>query len=98
MQLRRLTGLEREAIEKELNELLALISKLEGILADEKEILNIIKTELIEMKEKYGDERRSQMINHELGKFSDEELILEEESVILLTARITLSVLAKRLS
>lgn len=85
MQLRRLTGLEREAIEKELNELLALISKLEGILADEKEILNIIKTELIEMKEKYGDERRSQMINHELGKFSDEELIPEEESVILLT-------------
>ncbi len=85
MQLRRLTGLEREAIENELNELLALISKLEGILADEQEILKIIKTELLEMKEKYGDERRSQMINHELGKFSDEELIPEEESVILLT-------------
>ena len=85
MQLRRLTGLEREAIENELNELLALISKLEGILADEQEILKIIKTELLEMKEKYGDERRSQIINHELGKFSDEELIPEEESVILLT-------------
>ena len=85
MQLRRLTGLERQAIENELNELLALISKLEGILAEEKEILKIIKTELLEMKEKYGDERRSQMINHELGKFSDEELIPEEESVILLT-------------
>lgn len=85
MQLRRLTGLERQAIEDELNELLALIKKLEGILADEKEILDIIKTELLEMKEKYGDERRSQIINHELGKFSDEELIPEEESVILLT-------------
>ena len=85
MQLRRLTGLEREAIENELNELLKLIKKLEGILADEQEIRNIIKTELLEMKEKYGDERRSQMINHELGKFSDEELIPEEESVILLT-------------
>jgi len=85
MQLRRLTGLEREAIENELKELLALISKLEGILADEKEILKIIKTELLEMKEKYGDDRRSKMINHELGKFSDEELIPEEESVILLT-------------
>lgn len=85
MQLRRLTGLEREAIENELNELLALIAKLEGILADEQEILNIIKQELLEMKEKYGDERRSQMINHELGKFSDEELIPEEDSVILLT-------------
>ena len=85
MQLRRLTGLEREAIEKELSELLAAIKRFEEILADEKEILAIIKTELLEMKEKYGDERRSQIINHELGKFSDEELIPEEDSVILLT-------------
>ena len=83
MQLRRLTGLEREAIENELRELLALIEKLKGILADEQEILNIIKNELIEMKEKYGDQRRSKMINHELGKFSDEELIPEEDSVVL---------------
>ncbi|MBJ58895.1 DNA gyrase subunit A [Candidatus Saccharibacteria bacterium] len=85
MQLRRLTGLERAAIENELNELLALIKKLEGILADENEIFKIIKTELLEMKEKYGDERRSKIINHELGKFSDEELIPEEDSIILLT-------------
>jgi DNA gyrase subunit A len=62
-----------------------LITKLEGILADEKEILMIIKTELLEMKEKYGDERRSKIIPHELGKFSDEELIPEEDSIILLT-------------
>lgn len=85
MQLRRLTGLEREAIENELNELLKMIKRFEEILADEKEILAIIKTELLEMKEKYGDERRSKIINHELGKFSDEELIPEEEAVILLT-------------
>lgn len=85
MQLRRLTGLEREAIENELKELLALIAKLEGILASEEEILKIIKTELLEMKEKYGDDRRSKMMDYELGKFSDEELIPEEESVILLT-------------
>jgi DNA gyrase subunit A len=85
MQLRRLTGLEREAIENELRELAALIAKLEAILADEKEVLRIIKEELLEMKEKYGDDRRSKMINHELGKFSDEELIPEEDSVILLT-------------
>ncbi|HEU4715387.1 MAG TPA: DNA gyrase subunit A [Candidatus Saccharimonadales bacterium] len=85
MQLRRLTGLERQAIEDELKELQQLIAKLEAILADENEILKVIKTELLEMKEKYGDERRSKMINHELGKFSDEELIPEEESVILLT-------------
>jgi len=86
MQLRRLTGLSREEIENELADLIKLIAKLETILADEKEILKIIKTELLEMKEKYGDERRSKVVNHELGKFSDEELIPEEESVILLTA------------
>jgi len=85
MQLRRLVGLERQAIEDELNELIKAIKRYEEILADEKEILAIIKLELLEMKEKYGDDRRSQMINHELGKFSDEELIPEEESVVLLT-------------
>lgn len=86
MQLRRLTGLEREAIENELKELLEMIAKFEAILADEKEILRIVKEELLDMKEKYNDKRRSQIINHEIGKFSDEELIPEEESVILLTA------------
>ena len=85
MQIRRLTGLEREKSEDELKELLTRIAKLEAILADESEILRIIKEELIEMKDKYGDDRRSKMINYELGKFSDEELIPEEESVILLT-------------
>jgi DNA gyrase subunit A len=86
MQLRRLTGLEREAIENELKELFELIAKLEAILADEKEILHIIKEEMLEMKNKYGDERRSKIINHEMGKFSDEELIPEEDSIILLTS------------
>lgn len=85
MQLRRLQGLERDKIEEELKQLRELIEKLEAILADENEILKIIKNELLEMKEKYGDDRKSKMINHELGKFSDEELIPEEESVILLT-------------
>lgn len=85
MQLRKLTGLERQAIEDELAELRKLIAKLEAILADEQEILKIIKEELLEMKEKYGDERRTEIINHELGKFSDEELIPEEEVVVLLT-------------
>lgn len=85
MQLRRLTGLERDAIENELNELLALINRLETILADENEIFLIIKNELLEMKEKFGDERRTQIINHEMGKFSDEELIPEEDAVVLLT-------------
>lgn len=85
MQLRRLTGLERDAIESELAELLKLIGELEAVLADELKILAIIKDELQEMKDKYGDDRRSKIINSELGKFSDEELIPEEESIILLT-------------
>ena len=85
MQLRKLTGLDRQAIEDRLAELLKLIGELEAILADEQKILDIIKTELLELKEKYGDERRSKMINHELGKFSDEELIPEEDAVVLLT-------------
>ncbi len=85
MQLRRLTGLERESIENELAELLKAIAGLEKILADEQEIFKVIKTELLEMKEKYGDERRTQIINQELGKFKDEELIPDENVVILLT-------------
>ncbi len=87
MQLRRLQGLERDKIEAELKELHELIKKLEAILADENEILRVIKEELIAMKEKYGDPRRSKIIKHEVGKFSEEELVPEEESVILLTAQ-----------
>ena len=86
MQLRRLQGLERDKIEAELKELHDLIKKLEAILADEKEILRVIKEEMLALKEKYGDKRRSKIINHEVGKFAEEELIPEEESVILLTA------------
>ena len=85
MQLRRLQGLERDKIEEELKALHELIKKLEAILADEQEVLRVVKEELIAMKEKYGDERKSKMINHEVGKFSEEELIPEEDSVILLT-------------
>ncbi|TWP20652.1 DNA gyrase subunit A, partial [TM7 phylum sp. oral taxon 349] len=85
MQLRRLTGLEREAIENELAELRKKIAHLEKVLADENEILRIIKEELLEIKEEYGDERRSKIINTEVGKFSDEELIPEEDTVVLVT-------------
>lgn len=85
MQLRRLQGLERDKIEEELKQLHELIAKLEAILADEKEVLRVVKEELIAIKEKYDDPRRSKIINHEVGKFSEEELIPEEESVILLT-------------
>ena len=86
MQLRRLQGLERDKIEAELKELQELIAKLEDILSDEAKILAVVKEELLAVKEKYGDERRSKIINHEVGKFAEEELIPDEESVILLTA------------
>ena len=85
MQLRRLQGLERDKIENELNELLKQIAEYEKILASESEILRVVKEELIAMRDKFGDERRSKIINHEVGKFSEEELIPDEESVILMT-------------
>ena len=87
MQLRRLQGLERDKIEDELKQLLAQIAEYEKILASEEEVLRVVKEELIAMKEKYGDERKSKIFNHEIGKFSEEELIPDEESVILLTAQ-----------
>ncbi len=86
MQLRALTGLERQKIEDELAELLKIISKLEAILASEKEILKIIKTELLEMKKQFGDERRTKVVPQELGKLNDEDLIPDEQVVVTLTS------------
>lgn len=86
MQLRTLAGLERKKIEDELKELMGLISKLEGILADEKKILKIITDELLEIKKSYGDERRTKIVAGELGKMTDEDLIAEEQVVVTLTS------------
>jgi DNA gyrase subunit A len=86
MQLRTLAGLERQKIEDELAELMKLIAKLEGILADEKKIRKIIKDELEEIRKQYGDERRTKVIPSELGKMSDEDLIADEQVVVTLTA------------
>lgn len=85
MQLRRLTGLNRQEIEDELAEMLKLIAELEKILSSESEILRIIKEELTELKEKYGDARRTQIINQELGKFSEEELVPNEQVIVTIT-------------
>lgn len=84
--LRSLTGLERQKIEDELTELMKLIEKLQSILSDEKKVLKIIKDELVEVKDKYGDDRRTKIIPTELGKFSDEELIPEEQVVVTVTS------------
>ena len=86
MQLRTLAGLERQKIEDELAELRKLIEKLEGILADEKKILKIIKDELVEVRKQYADERRTQIVDNELGRLSDEDLIAEEQVVVTLTS------------
>jgi DNA gyrase subunit A len=85
MQLRRLTGLERKAIEDELAELNKLIAELEKILASESEILRVIREELEEMKAKYGDDRRTQIVGSEIGKFSEEELVPNEQVIVTLT-------------
>ncbi len=86
MQLRRLTGLQRKEIEDELKALIELIAKLEGILADENKILAIIKTEILEVKKQFGDERRTKVVPQELGKMSDEDLIPDEQVVVTLTS------------
>jgi DNA gyrase subunit A len=86
MQLRALTGLQREELEKELSELHKLIEKLESILADEKKILKIIKEELLEMKKQFGDDRRTRVVPNELGKMSEEDLVPDEQVVVTLTS------------
>lgn len=86
MQLRKLTGLERKEIEDELASLVKLIGELEAILASEPKILKIIKTELLEMKKQFGDERRTKIVPQELGKLSDEDLVPEEQVVVTLTS------------
>ncbi|MFI5240675.1 MAG: DNA gyrase subunit A [Candidatus Saccharimonadia bacterium] len=86
MQLRTLAGLERKRIEDELAELLKLIAELEKILADEQELLRVITAELLEVKEQYGDARRTQIIGSELNKFSEEELVPNEQVIVTLTS------------
>ena len=85
MQLRRLAGLERKKIEDELAELVKLIAELESILADEKKILKIIRDEMLELKEKYGDKRRTRIVAQELGRLNDEDLVPDEQVVVTLT-------------
>ena len=85
MKLRRLTGLEREKIENELTDLLKTIEELKAILASEAKILEVIKNELLEIKQKYGDERRTSIDMTAIEYIEDESLIPEEDIVINLT-------------
>ncbi len=85
MQLRTLAGLERKKIEDEYAELQKLITFLEDLLAHEEKILEMIKQELLELKTKYGDERRTKIFAHSLDKFNEEDLIPNEAVIVTLT-------------
>ena len=85
LKLRRLTGLERDKIEAELQQLLVEIEELKSILASEQKVLDIIKKELLEIKSKYGDDRRTTIDMSAIDYIEDESLIPVEESIITLT-------------
>ena len=85
MRLRRLTGLERDKIENEYNELVAYIKELEEILADEEKLLQIVRDELIDIRERYGDDRLTEIQLGGFDNIEDEDLIPEEQIVITLS-------------
>lgn len=85
MKLRRLTGLERDKIEADLNELHKLIAELKSILESESKVLQIIKDELTEIKNKYGDERKTSIDMTAIDYIEDESLIPEENIIVTVT-------------
>ncbi len=87
MRLQRLTGLERDKITEEYQSLLKEIARLEKILSDRGELLNVIRGELVEIKEKYADERRSLIVRGSAGEFNIEELIPDEQMVVTMTRK-----------
>ena len=87
LKLRRLTGLERDKIESELSQLLANIEEYRSILASNEKILNIIREELLEIKDKYSDERRTEIDMTAIDYIEDESLIPNEKVIIALTQK-----------
>ncbi|MBI4835700.1 MAG: DNA gyrase subunit A [Candidatus Abawacabacteria bacterium] len=85
MRLQQLAGLERQKIQDEYQKKLALIAELEGILASQEKITAIVRQELLEIKEKYGDARRTKLMKRSLKDFSEEDLIPDEAMVVMLT-------------
>ncbi len=84
MRLQRLTGLEREKIDNEYNELLKLIAELKGILADEALLMGVIRKEILEIKERFADERRTSIVKAE-GEINEEDLIPVQDVAITIT-------------
>lgn len=85
MRLQTLSGLERKKIEDELEEKLKLIAFLEDLLKHRNKILGLVKSELIEVRDKFGDERRTKVIKGGIGEFKQEDIIPNEEAIITLT-------------
>jgi len=85
MKLQKLAGLERKNIELELKEKQKLIKELKELLGSPKKILSVVKNELLEIKEKYGDERRTKIVKHGAQSISIEDIIPEEESALVFT-------------
>ena len=85
MQLRALAGLERKKIEDELKEKRVLITELETLLKSEKKIRGVIKTELLELKDKYGNARKTTLVKQPIGEFKVEDLIPEQQAMVIIT-------------
>lgn len=85
MRLQKLAGLERKKIEEELKEVQALIKELESILKSKQKMMGIIKSELLELAEKHGDDRRTKIVKGGVKNMSAEDLVADEESVLVLT-------------
>ncbi|MCB9809333.1 DNA gyrase subunit A [Candidatus Nomurabacteria bacterium] len=86
MRLQKLAGLERKKIEDELKEKLDLIKGFKALLASEKKMLGVIKDELLDVKEKYSDDRRTKIMKGAVNQISDEDLVVEKETVVIFTA------------
>src|SRR3990167_5637979 len=85
MQLRALAGLERKKINDELKEKYALIEELEDLLKSEKKMRGVVKTELTELKDKYGNPRKTTLVKQPIGEFKVEDLIPEEQAMVIIT-------------
>jgi len=85
MQLRRLAALERLKIEEELKQVREMIAYLEDLLAHPEKILLVAKNELLEIKEKYGDARRTKIVKNKIGEFSEEDLVANEPTIVTIT-------------
>lgn len=85
MRLQTLSGLERKKIEDELEEKKQLIASLEDLLGSRKKLLGVVKNELMEVRDTYGDERRTRIVKGDVGEFKQEDLVPNEEAIITLS-------------